>query len=96
MKIVDGSVYTKDELVEIINHILSLEYNFSRYHYLNDYCYEKKKRLLNQAHELVVIMQSLPHTRQGLVERMEISKKIDALHKKVDRIEKSIVIGQEE
>lgn len=92
MKIVDGSVYSKKELVEIINHILNLEYNFSRYHYLNDYCYEKKKSLLNQAHELVVIMQSLPHTRQGLVERMEISKKIDAIHKKVDKIEKSIVI----
>ena len=92
MKIVDGSVYSKEELVEIINDILNLEYTFSRYHYLNDYCYEKKKRLLNQAAELVVIMQSLPHTRKGLLERMEISKKIDAIHKKVDRIEKSIVI----
>ena len=53
---------------------------------------KKKKRLLNQAHELVVIMQSLPHTRQGWLEKMEISKKIDAIHKRVDRIEKSIVI----
>jgi len=92
MKIVDGSVYSKEELIEIINHILNLEYNFSRYHYLNDYCYEKKRTLLNQAAELVQKMKSLPRTRQGLLDRMEISKKIDAIHKRADRIEKSIVI----
>lgn len=92
MKIVDGSVYSKEELIEIINHILNLEYNFSRYHYLNDYCYEKKRTLLNQAAELVQKMKSLPRTRQGLLDRMEISKKIDAIHKRADRIEKSIEI----
>lgn len=92
MKIVDGSVYTKDELIEIINDILNMKYIFSKQHYMVDYQYEKTKRLLNQAHELVVIMQSLPHTRQGLLERMEISKKIDEIHKRVDRIEKSILI----
>ena len=92
MKIVDGSVYSKEELIEIINHILNLEYNFSRYHYLNDYRYEKKRTLLNQAAELVQKMKSLPRTRQGLLDRMEISKKIDAIHKRADRIEKSIVI----
>ena len=92
MKIVDGSVYSKEELIEIINHILNLEYNFSRYHYLNDYCYEKKRTLLNQAAELVQKMKSLPRTRQGLLDRMEISKKIDAIHKRTDRIEKSIEI----
>ena len=43
MKIVDGSVYSKEELIEIINHILNLEYNFLRYYYLNDYCYKKRK-----------------------------------------------------
>ena len=92
MKIVDGSVYSKKELVEIINHMLNAKYEFTKKHYMVDYQHDKKKRLLNQAHELVVIMQSLPHTRQGLVERMEISKKIDAIHKRVDKIEKSIVI----
>lgn len=92
MKIVDGSVYTKDELIEIINDILNVEYEFTKYHYMVDYQSKKAISLLDQAHELMVIMQSLPHTRKGLLERMEISKKIDALHKRVDRIEKSIVI----
>lgn len=92
MKIVDGSVYSKDELIEIINYILNVEYEFIKYHYMVDYQSKKVISLLDQAHELVVIMQSLPHTRQGLLERMEISKKIDAIHKRVDRIEKSIVI----
>lgn len=92
MKIVDGNVYSKDELIEIINYILNVEYEFIKYHYMVDYQYKKVISLLDQAHELVVIMQSLPHTRQGLLERMEISKKIDAIHKRVDRIEKSIVI----
>ena len=92
MKIVDGSVYTKDELVEIINHILNVEYLFAKHHFMIDYQYEKTKRLLNQAHELVQGMRFLPRTQQGLLERVEISKKIDELHKKVDRIEKSIVI----
>lgn len=92
MRIVDGSVYTKDELVEIINHILNAEYKFTKYHYMVDYQWDKKKSLLNQAEELVKKMKSLPHTRQGLVDRMAISKKIDEIHKRVDRIEKSIVI----
>lgn len=92
MKIVDGSVYSKEELIEIINHILNAEYDFTKYHYIVGYQYEKKKRLLNQAEELVKKMKSLPRTRQGLVDRMEISKKIDEIHKRVDRIEKSIVI----
>lgn len=92
MKIVDGSVYSKDELIEIINHILNAEYEFTKYHYMVDYQCDKKKSLLNQAEELVKKMKSLPHTRQGLVDRMAISKKIDEIHKRVDRIEKSIVI----
>lgn len=92
MKIVDGSMYTKDELIEIINDILHIQYIFSKQHYMVDYQYEKTKRLLNQAHELVEKMKSLPHTRQGLVDKMAISKKIDEIHKKVDKIEKSIVI----
>ena len=57
-----------------------------------DYQSKKVISLLDQAHELVEKMKSLPHTRQGLVERMEISKKIDALHKRIDKIEKSVVI----
>ena len=92
MKIVDGSVYSKEELIEIINYILNVEYEFTKYHYMVDYQHDKKRRLLNQAHELVLIMQSLPHTQQEMRARMEISKKIDEIHKRVDRIEKSIVI----
>lgn len=92
MKIVDGSVYSKEELIEIINYILNVEYEFTKYHYMVDCQHDKKRRLLNQAAELVEELKSLPHTRQGLVARMEISKKIDAIHKRVDRIEKSIVI----
>lgn len=92
MKIIDGSVYSKEELIEIINHILNAEYDFTKYHYMVDYQCDKKKSLLNQAEELVKKMKSLPHTRQGLLDRVEISKKIDAIHKKIDRIEKSIVI----
>lgn len=96
MKIVDGSVYSKEELIEIINHLLNVEYEFTKYHYMVDYQSKKAVGLLNQTHELVVRMQSLPHTQKGLLESMEIGKKIDAIHKKVDRVEKSIVIGQEE
>lgn len=92
MKIVDGSVYSKKELVEIINHILNLEYNFSRYHYLNDFCYEKKKSLLDETHELLEEMKSLPRTEEGYTARAEISKKIDAIYQKVKKIEKSMVI----
>ncbi len=92
MKIVDGSVYSKEELIEIINYILNVEYEFTKYHYMVGYQSKKMKKLLNQAAELVEELKSLPRTRQGLVDRMEISKKIDAIHKKVDRIEKSIVI----
>lgn len=92
MKIVDGSVYSKEELIEIINHILNAKYDFTKHHYMVGYQFEKKKRLLNQAEELVKKMKSLPHTQQGLLDRMEISKKIDVIHKRVDRIEKSIVI----
>lgn len=92
MKIIDESVYSKEELIEIINHILNAEYDFTKYHYMVDYQCDKKKSLLNQAEELVKKMKSLPHTRQGLLDRVEISKKIDAIHKKIDRIEKSIVI----
>lgn len=92
MKIVDGSMYSKKELVEIINHILNLEYNFLRHHYLNDYCYEKKKSLLDETHELLKEMKSLPRTEEGYMERVKISRKIDAIHQKVKKIEKSIVI----
>ncbi len=92
MKIVDGSVYSKEELMEIINYILNVEYEFTKYHYMVDYQSKKAISLLDQAEELVKKMKSLPHTRQGLVERMEIIKRIDAIHKKVDKIEKSIVI----
>lgn len=92
MKIVDGSVYSKEELIEIINHILSTEYEFTKYHYMVDYQHDKKRRLLNQAAELVEELKSLPRTRQGLVARMEICKKIDNIHKRVDKIERSIVI----
>ncbi|WP_423892841.1 hypothetical protein [Filifactor alocis] len=92
MKIVDGSVYSKEELVEIINHILNAEYDFTKYHYMIDYQFKKTKSLLNQAEQLVKKMKSLPHTQQGLVDRMAISKKIDEIHKRVNRIEKSIVI----
>lgn len=92
MKIVDASVYSKEELVEIINHILNVKYEFTKYYYMVDYQSKKTRGLLDQAEELVKKMKSLPHTRQGLVERMEIIKRIDAIHKKVDRIEKSIVI----
>lgn len=92
MKIVDGSVYTKDELVEIINQILNLEYNFSRYHYLNVFCYEKKKSLLDETHELLEEMKSLPRTEEGYMARVKISKKIDAIYQKVKKIEKSMVI----
>lgn len=92
MKIVDGSVYSKKELVEIINHILNLECNFSRYHYLNDYCYEKKKSLLDETHELLKEMETLPLTEEGYMERVKISKKINAIYQKVKKIEKSMVI----
>ena len=92
MKIVDGSVYSKDELIEIINHLLNVEYEFAKYPYIVNYQSKKVISLLDQTHDLVVTMQSLPHTREGLLERLEIGKKIDAIHKKVDRIEKSIVI----
>ena len=92
MKIVDGSVYSKKELVEIINHILNLEYNFSRYHYLNDYCYEKKKSLLDETHEFLKEMETLPLTEEGYMERVKISRKIDVIYQKVKKIEKSIVI----
>lgn len=92
MKIVDGSVYSKEELMEIINYILNVEYEFTKCHYMVDYQSKKAISLLDQAEELVKKMKSLPHTQQGMYERMEISKKVDALHKKVDRIEKSIVI----
>lgn len=92
MKIVDASVYNKDELVEIINHILNAEYEFTKKHYMVDYQYDKKRKLLDEAHELVKKMKSLSCTQRGLLERVEVSKKIDAIHKKVDRIEKSIVI----
>lgn len=92
MKIVDASVYSKEELVEIINHILNAKYEFAKYHYMVDYQHEKKKRLLNQAEELVKKMKSFPSNRQGLIERVELGKKIDKIHEMVDRIEKSIVI----
>lgn len=92
MKIIDGSVYSKEELIEIINYILNAEYEFTKKHYMVVYQCDKKRKLLDEAHELVKKMKSLPHTRQGLVDRMEISKKIDEIHKRVDRIEKSIVI----
>ena len=32
MKIIDGSVYSKEELIEIINHLLSVEYELSLIH----------------------------------------------------------------
>ena len=92
MKIVDGSVYSKDELIEIINYILNVEYEFTKKHYMVDYQCDKKRKLLDEAHELVKKMKSLPCTQRGLLERVEVSKKIDEIHKRVDRIEKSIVI----
>ena len=81
MKIVDGSVYSKKELVEIINHILNL-----------DYCYEKKKSLLDETHEFLKEMETLPLTEEGYMERVKISRKIDTIYQKVKKIEKSIVI----
>lgn len=92
MKIVDAGVYNKDELVEIINHILNAEYEFTKKHYMVDYQYDKKRKLLDEAHELVKKMKSLPCTQRGLLERVEVSKKIDEIHKRVDKIEKSILI----
>lgn len=92
MKIIDGSVYSKEELIVIINHILNAEYKFTKKDYIIGYQFKKTESLLKQAEELVEKMKSLPHTRQGLVDKMAISKKIDEIHKKVDKIEKSIVI----
>ena len=83
-------------MVEIINHILNAEYKFTKYQYIIDYQFEKTKTLLDQAGELLKEMESLPYSPQGFEQRMQISKKVDALHKKVDRIEKAIMMGQEE
>ena len=92
MKIIDGSVYSKEELIEIINHILNAEYEFTKKHYMAVYQCDKKRKLLDEAHELVKKMKSLPCTQRGLLESVEVSKKIDAIHKRVDKIEKSILI----
>ncbi len=92
MKIVDGSVYSKYELVEIINYILNAEYEFTRRHYIVDYNHQKTLNLLKEVDTILAEMKRLPQTRAGLLEWARLQKQINAIYKKVDRIEKSIEI----
>lgn len=94
MKIIDESVYSKEELVEIINNISNMESVFMIENYLIDYKYEKHSALLDEAEELLEEKKSLPYTSDGLVRRNEIDKRLDEILKTTIRIRKSMVMNE--
>lgn len=94
MKIIDGSVYSKEELVEIINNISNMEFAFLIKNYLIDYKDKKHSALLDEAEELLEEKKSLPYTSDGLVRRNEIDKRFDEILKTTIKIRKSLVVNE--
>ena len=94
MKIIDASVYSKEELVEIINNISNMESAFLIEDYLIDYKDKKHGALLDEAEELLEEKKSLPYTSDGLVRRNEIDKRFNEILKTTIRIRKSLVVDE--
>ena len=94
MKIVDGSVYSKEELVEIINHFLNIENTLLQESYLLDYRYKKQTEILNEVDKLIQEMKKL-EMPQEIEKFIEIENKIDKIYKIVHLVEKSLVLNEE-
>ena len=89
MKIVDSSVWTKEELVDIVNHILNLEHEFSRKAYVIDCCFTKQQKLFDDVDKLLRDMKS-----KSLEEIFRIHDEIDKIYKEMDKIRDSIVVDE--
>lgn len=97
MKITDSSVWTKEELVKIINHFLSLDNTLLQENYLIDFRYKKQTKLLDEVEKLIQEMKGL-EMLQEIKKNIEIENKINKInkiYKIVHLLEKSLVVNEE-
>lgn len=93
MKLKNGTLFTKKELVEIINALLSLEHSLTKSNYLMKFIEKKQEELFDEVDKKLVILTQLDVSDLDFFKtQRKLTEDIDSLHKEIRKWGEVVVI----
>lgn len=93
MKLKNGTLFTKKELVEIINALLSLEHSFTKSNYLMKFIEKKQEELFDEVDKKLVILTQLDVSDLDFFKtQRKLTEDIDSLHNEIRKWGEVVVI----
>lgn len=93
MRLKNGTLFTKKELVGIINALLSIEHGFAKSNYLMKFIEKKQEELFDECEKKIEELKALEKGGEDYIDCFKkIQKEIDVLHKKAEEWNEVIVV----